>query len=111
MFSIANNLTTGVLFGVANGSGDALLAVRANGIVALAEDSGAVGVASTAPRLQPDTKLDVRGGVIARFFQNEQSLSEDYTAPDFINTFVAGPYTVDAGVTLTVGPDAVFSIL
>ena len=112
LFSISNNLTQGTIFGVGDVSGVPIIDVNADRTVSLVPVSGAVGVASTIPRNQPETKFDVNGTIVANFYQNPIEATADYILPDNFNTFVAGPYTIPDGITIDASAaNATFSVV
>jgi hypothetical protein len=45
------------------------------------------------------------------FFENDQSVTNDYTIPSTKNAGTFGPITVDSGVTVTVSSGSVWSIV
>jgi hypothetical protein len=51
------------------------------------------------------------GGANSVFFENDQSVTNDYTIPSTKNAGTFGPITVDSGVTVTVSSGSVWSIV
>lgn len=51
------------------------------------------------------------GGADQVFFENDQSVTTDYTIPGTKNAGTFGPITVDSGVTVTVSTGAVWTIV
>lgn len=51
------------------------------------------------------------GGADQVFFENDQSVTTDYTIPGTKNAGTFGPITVDSGVTVTVSSGAVWTIV
>jgi hypothetical protein len=51
------------------------------------------------------------GGANEVFFENDQTVTNDYTIPGTKNAGTFGPITVDSGVTVTVSTGAVWTII
>jgi len=51
------------------------------------------------------------GGANQIFFQNDQTVTVNYTIPSTKNAMSAGPITIDTGVTVTVSTGAVWTIV
>jgi len=51
------------------------------------------------------------GGGNSVFFENDQTVTEDYTIPGTKNAGTFGPITVDSGITVTVSSGSVWSIV
>lgn len=45
------------------------------------------------------------------FFQNDNTIAQDYTVPTNQNAMSAGPITVNTGITVTVNTGAVWTIV
>ena len=45
------------------------------------------------------------------FFQNSNTIANDYTVPASSNAITAGPITVNTGITVTVDTGAVWTIV
>lgn len=50
------------------------------------------------------------GGLDALFYQNDQVMTADYTIPVGQNASITGPFTINAGVTLTVSAGSVLKV-
>ena len=121
-FYTSKNNTTGC-FNVSIGSGVDVASATGNKQLAIGCNTGRwitgdsnfkVGISSniTAPRAE----LEVAGSVHAnRFFQNPTSLDTTISFPAdggaAVNGGVFGPYTVNTGVTFTIGSGSTFTII
>jgi hypothetical protein len=55
--------------------------------------------------------MPVGGGTNKAFYQNDTTISVDYTITTGQNAMTAGPVTVDSGVTVTVPAGSYWSIV
>ena len=51
------------------------------------------------------------GGTDKVFFENDQTITTDYTITDGQNAMTAGPVTINAGVTVTVGTGETWTVV
>jgi hypothetical protein len=62
-------------------------------------------------RSVPQPEQPVGGGGNKVFYQNDQSITVDYTIPSNQNAMTAGPISIESGVTVTVSSGATWSII
>ena len=51
------------------------------------------------------------GGTDKVFFENDQTITTDYTITDGQNAMTAGPVTINSGVTVTVGTGETWTVV
>ena len=62
-------------------------------------------------RSVPQTQQPTGGGGNKAFYENDQTISVDYTIPATSNAMTAGPVTINSGVTITVPSGSTWTVI
>ena len=96
------------VFGYINADG---LAIGGTAITATAAELNFVDGVTSNIQTQLDSKGPKGGGSNAVFYENDQTVTDDYTIPAGKNAMSTGPVTVNAGVTVTVSAGARYVVI
>jgi hypothetical protein len=62
-------------------------------------------------RTVPNQQMPVGGGTNRAFYQNDTTISVNYTVPSGQNAMTAGPVTIDSGITVTVSSGSYWTVV
>lgn len=62
-------------------------------------------------RSVPQVQQPTGGGGNKAFYENDQTITVDYTIPATSNAMTAGPVTINSGVTITVPSGSTWTVI
>jgi len=62
-------------------------------------------------RSVPQPEQPTGGGGNKAFYENDQTITADYTIPATSNAMTAGPVTINSGVTITVPSGSTWTVI